>query len=308
MLRYTVCIIFLCLGISLALMIACGVDYTSSQRYSGDLYFISGLLREGEPISLDNPIRIGKVAEVGDTVDLRTMMISARVTLIDSLNHHQIELIPAPNQFVKYLCYYDSSQSFIPKEKQTYYIRIEIEGYAKIITAQTTIPAKFLIEPNPGFTSDSTATMPEMKAELIGSTYPMKMKAEVMPGERYMVLYYRAFCLENWQDAEYSDNYFFKFRDKPEEEEEYEDPATGYPRKMDFFTTSVPNDKGFINDKTYGTLFAFYGRYELTIYSVDNNYYYYLYKPEGFNKSGVTNGIGYLGSVSGTKLYTRIIQ
>ncbi|MBP7461461.1 MAG: DUF4249 family protein [Candidatus Delongbacteria bacterium] len=306
--NYRTLLVLAIFGLGLALGFGCGVDYTAPQRYTGDMYFVSGLLREGEPVSLNNPIRIGKVAQIGDTVDLLSMLIPARVYLTDSLTQQTVELTPAPGQIGKYLFFYDSSLSFIPKEKQTYTLRIEIEGYDKIITAHTTIPAKFEVESNSGFTADSSASYPEMKADRIGADFPLKMKAEVMPGERYVVLYYRSYCLENWQDVEYSDSYLFKFSDKPEDEEEYEDPSTGYPRKMDVYNTSIPAAEGRISDKTYGSMFAFYGRYEMTIYSIDPNYYKYLYKPEGFNQGGVVNGIGCFGSVSGTKLYTRIVK
>ena len=52
----------------------------------------------------------------------------------------------------------------------------------------------------------------------------------------------------------------------------------------------------------------FFGRYRISVFHVDENYYRYLYKPEGYNFGGVEQGIGYFGSRSGQSIYTRVIE
>ena len=61
-------------------------------------------------------------------------------------------------------------------------------------------------------------------------------------------------------------------------------------------------------DRGYKGAIVFYGRLSITIYNIDDNFYQYLYKPEGYNFGGIQNGIGYFGSVSGSTIYTEVVE
>ncbi len=85
------------------------------------------------------------------------------------------------------------------------------------------------------------------------------------------------------------------------------------PRKMKFWYSYQPSlyeetDMFLITDRGYKASFIFYGRYEIQVYSIDENYYKYLYNTNGFLHGGIENGFGYFGSVSGGKLFTKIVE
>jgi len=122
------------------------------------------------------------------------------------------------------------------------------------------------------------------------------------------VLYEEYYCLESWYNAYYIQD---MFEEKPETESDYEDSMTGYPRKAISYGRYLPkivDNEFLIKIPFVKSGFTFYGKHQVTLSLIDNNYFYYLYKTQGYFQGGVNNGIGYFGSASRKKLYTNIIE
>ncbi len=302
--------------ITLALILGCSSP-TSDARYENDLYYVAGLLEEGKPIGIENAIKIGKSIEHADTMNLLSMLVKADVKIYDPSHDKFYSLTQAAYEGQAYPLYFDpmtmidSSRAFKPEEGKAYTLWVDIytdsgDSLITTIQAETTIPKKLTVEPNSGYSTDSTTQFPTMVYDSIDKKYPIVAHAEILPGEKNIICYYETFCMESWQDAEYV-NVFFG-HEKPEDKDEYEDPISQQPRKINFFMSFLPDSNGKIIEDAYSSMFVFYGRYRLTLFSIDQNYYNYMYQTEGYRKSGIQNGIGYFGSVSGVQLYTTITK
>jgi hypothetical protein len=53
---------------------------------------------------------------------------------------------------------------------------------------------------------------------------------------------------------------------------------------------------------------AFYGQYEVGVYSIDDNYYNYLYRDHPERNGGVTGGVGCFSSACRKTYRVRVIE
>jgi hypothetical protein len=64
----------------------------------------------------------------------------------------------------------------------------------------------------------------------------------------------------------------------------------------------------FLVVKDYKQAYVFFGRYRISLYIVDDNYYRYSFMPEGYFHGGVHGGLGYFGSAGGGRMYAKIVK
>jgi len=293
--------------IFLALVILFGCDeFTSEQRYNDDYYVITGLLFEGQPIQ---QIFIGKTVSPGELItDFNIYYADVVVkefeegVIVDSINLSYLSLGTG------YGVYMDSTQSKIISSEYTY--RIEARIGDKLVYAETEVPKYIEILADDAFTfEEDTEDYPNLVYETADSEHPIIIQTAT--GEPINLMF-EFYCLEEFGDHP---QYIYDFgdHDTPDDEEEYESPGDGSPRRIEFYGSYLPemnpeNEEYYITEQSYSGPFVFYGDYQITIYSISDSYYNYLYKPDGYAHGGIQNGFGYFGAVSGKTIYTEVVE
>ncbi|MBN1827377.1 MAG: DUF4249 family protein [Candidatus Eisenbacteria bacterium] len=173
----------------------------------------------------------------------------------------------------------------IVKPLTRYQLRVEIPGRATI-TAATVTPAPFEVVDGPLVFPD------EMKHDEVGDKYPITFTC----GDPRQIFLVDVYCLEHWEDAEYVEA--FGTDDYPNDYDEYGGDA-GEPRHIApfFRIEDLEGKNGDLYEiGWYGDMMVFYGRYDVNIYSIDDNYYNYLYREHPERSGGIDGGIGVFGS------------
>ena len=311
--------IYFMLIIALIVISACE-DNVGPQRFDDEYYVITGLLYDNQTIDQDNGIFIGKSidADGGNLMDSFIEPDSLEVTVLEEETDFEIELAPflTIDSTNISLQYYDATHSLTIKSGYTYKIKVKIQTFDGIDTlwAETTVPDSINICENSAFTFEepqNDSLFPELSYDNANEEYPLKIQTY---SAETIELYFQFYCLEEFEDAYYIEDYP-GLGDQPETQDEYEHPVYGTPRKIEYYAEYLPqmeDGKYYITDTSYASNFIFWGKYRLRAYSIDNNYYSYLYKPEGYNHGGIEsnedNAIGYFGSVSGNTVYTKVVE
>jgi hypothetical protein len=277
---------------------------------------VTGRLYENEPITPDKAVFIGRSipAEGGNLDDM--FITEAEVEIHDIGNDivYPLEFVYEITGNTINLGYYEPSGQLLPQTGETYRLRAVIQDTLMKSTdslwAETTVPENIEIEVDSlVFTADTLQTgWPQLIWENANIDHPLVIRAE---NDQQKSLYFKFYCLETWENARYIID--FGGNEYPEDEDEYEDPGSGFPRKIEYFNLYTPefdDESGnyYVIDRGYKGAIVFYGRLSITIYNIDDNFYQYLYKPEGYNFGGIHNGIGYFGSVSGSTIYTEVVE
>jgi hypothetical protein len=289
---------------------------TSGPRFETEQYVITGLLHENQPLTLDEPIFVGKTVDLtaGNLNEL--VIMDADVTITHLQSNQQWPLAFGMGQDAKgapLVGYYDPTATLLPQQGQSYRIMAYIpqdDGSLDSVYAQTRIPEHIEFELDESvFTADTLATgWPQLVYETANTEHPLHIR---VPDDQSMRMYFSFYCLEEWYNAYFTiDNLP---EEKPESHEDYDDPITGQPRMVSYFSLfsgelDPVSGSYYIHDRGYKSNLLFFGRYRISVFHVDENYYRYLYKPEGYNFGGVEQGIGYFGSRSGQSIYTRVIE
>jgi len=301
----------------LSLLILSCNDFTSSARYDGSVFTLTGLLHEGETVSMDRAIFIGTTVDAYDGNLNDAVIDDAIVFLHNQTRNDSIQLqffanFPQNEEDPFQIGYYDPTGSFYIYADEIYYINAEIpyDNSSVILEATTTIPDSIIVNvlQDEFFTNDPELGFPELSYETANLEHPLTIGTF---SPEVVKLFFQFYCLEEFQNAEYIIDYP-GVDDYPEDEEDYEDPVSGMPRKIEYFTEYLPNpteeDYFIVSDNGYKPNFVFYGKYSITIYSIDENYYNFLYKTNNYLHGGIINGFGYFGSVSGNILYTKVVE
>jgi len=287
------------------LVIASCTDFTSPERYTEEAYYLTGILKTGNSVDFENPVIIGKTIPVeGGTFD-DLLIFDASVMLYelnpDSTIIDSVSLTFQVNPLGQF-GYIDLAGSMIIEPESIYLIEALIDS-TDLIWAETAVPKSIIVQPDSGYTTDPLVSIwPEIVFEDIDLEHPIMI--ETQDNETFN-LHCEFYCLEEWQDAEYifaieEDTY-------PEDPEEYESEADGSPRKTSTFYIFQPTEN-LINFSFYQYAFNFYGRYEVTVSAIDDNYLNYLYIPEGYNHGGINGGVGYFGSAVSHVMYTKVVE
>jgi len=296
------------LMIIIALLLLLGCEKTTlPKRYEDDLHFLTGIIRVGEFVNAENPIRVGTTvsAENGNIDELIDASVTVNLQKIVNENvESEIEL-----------SYWEESSGFVDLDEMFEIMpnsRYRVVGYfatGDSIWAETVTPelinvvADTLVNDNSAFTGTyPEGEWPELVYEEADEFHPIQV---VTQNNNELYLYNEFYCLETYDNAKYlnpglGDEY-------PADEDEYSNAATGYPQKVETFFEYQPTDN-LVSMGFYQSNLMFYGKHQVTVYSIDQNYFNYLYQPEGYTDGGVRNGIGLLGSACGKKFYTEIVE
>ncbi len=295
--------IFLLIFLTILLFGGCD-DFTSSARYTKDEYVITGLLYEGFPVQF---IFVGKT--ISPYTDTYTDMNvpDAQVVIKEFAGKALRDSIP-----LVYFQLEDSIGVYIDPSAQKiisaeYTYRIEASINETFIFAETEIPQPITFMEDTAFTEDSTAVFPQLDIDTADSEHPLVIQT---PDDDPVNLLFRFYCLVDFEDEP---QYIISFgnQDSPESEEQYEHPNDGFPRKIEYFGKFLPSAESgdyFVTESSYSGAIVFYGEYRISIFSLSENYYNYLYKTDGFKHGGIWNGYGYFGAVSGVNVYTEVVD
>lgn len=306
------------IGIILILMICLGCDdYTSGLRYEDPVYTLTGLLYEGETVTAEKAIFIGRSipADAGNLEDV--IIDNATVHLYNQTRNDSVQLefvvIPPENDNdLPIIGYYDPTESFPIFAGETYRIEAKIPVADSFLTlkASTTVPDSIVanVLQDSVFIDDPQTEFPELVYETANQEHPLNIGTFNPSTVKLKVEFY---CLEEYYNAYYIQD-FPGADDTPADEEDYEDPIWEFPRKIWYYAEYSPNpteqDYFLIRDSGYKINFFFYGRYRLTIGSLDENYYNFLYMTNNYQQGGIINGSGYFGSISQDVIYTKVIE
>ena len=245
---------------------------------------------------------------------LNLFVTDAIVRIIDTGTLLEWQLLAVPDLAEFKIKYVDPDEHLI-QPQHTYRIEVTIPGREQKITAETTVPFKAEIEPDlynygNGY-SLYQVTMNDLLFSEIDQKYPLALNTGSFSGAcNFMAEMY---CLEDFsQDLEFTTPVFGFEHPDATMEDEYNAGGESI-RRIRFMGpyTSSPHEGLSGNHlvvKDYRQAFVFYGRYSVSLFIVDNNYYRYTFMPEGYFYGGVQGGLGFFGSASGGNMYARIVK
>jgi hypothetical protein len=316
-----VCFILLIL---LALLLASCSDFVSPERFTATHYTLNCLLKSGETIGFENPVWIGRSSSLDslNSADLFVEDATARIiqtdTNGDTLSFYLTAVIFPIPESDRTAAFYIDPEMHVIQPGYKYRIEVTIPGYEKLIYAETTVPETAELVPNFNFTpppgqgyttdpDDSTTAIPYNEVDV---HYPVTVRVDGYKSVNYLVELY---CLEEFStDLEFTTALFGQEHPPADMESNYYQASGETIRRIDimsrFISVLNPDGNWYVSLSDYRQGFIFYGRYQVTAYVTDDNYYSYKYMPEGYFHGGVTNALGCFGSVSGGVMYTKIIK
>lgn len=295
-------------------LVLCGcAETTAPQRYKQNSYYISGLLHADSTVTKESAIIVGKTTDFNNPNAGGLHIADARVLLKDVTTGDSVRLVYIQGSALdaSYQSgYYDSCgvMTILPEHQYQLTVKVMENGQEQVITANTKVPKRVHVLPNAGYVGTLNASLPQIRYEEIDRKYPLELQTT---DNNNIDIYLETYCLESYHDAQFIYAHYYGGDEHPTKPKDYEDPVTGAPRKgvLYYEYKPVQTVQGYlITERNYQMYFSFYGRTRVTLYSIDSNYYHYLYSAEPYLHGGVANGIGYFGSVSGDVLYTQIIQ
>jgi len=199
-----------------------------------------------------------------------------------------------------------------------YRVEVQVPGYDKLIWAETTVPQSVVLETDPwgsnppgtGYSLDPD-TQNVISFSEIDASYPIIVNTGQTQGS--FNFFGETWCLEDFStELEYTNPIFGATHPEAADSTAYNSGRFRL-RRINFMhrfasgpLAGLPDNYLILDE--YRNSFIFYGRYSVTVYIVDDNYYRYSYMPEGYFHGGVNNALGYVGSASGGKLYARIVK
>ncbi len=317
--------LFLFMGIMLfsLLFTACS-DFVSPERFTKSHYTLNGILKAGTTISFENPVWIGKSTSLDNLNSAELFVDNATVKILetavngDTMSFYLTAMsVPIPESDRVVTFYIDADSHEIMPE-YTYRIEVTIPGYEKLIYAETTVPKAAELIPNfnytppagQGYTTDPDDSTTSISYPLVDVHYPVTLKVDGYQSINYMVELY---CLEEFStDLEFTTVFFGQEHPPADMESNYYQASGETIRRINimskFISKQHTDGNWYVSLTDYRQAFVFYGRYQVTAYIMDDNYFRYKYMPEGYYHGGVQNALGCFGSASGGVMYTKIVK
>lgn len=291
-------------------------EYTSKPRFEGDVYTVAGLLVAGRSVSTENPIFVTRSTSIADFDPFALFVADAQVSVIDLASQERWELEVALDP-TRGFVYIDPQQRIVQAE-HSYRLEVQIPGYAQIIWAETTVPIQVTAitdlfgnnPPGTGWSLDPSDTN-TVKYSLLDEQYPIALGTGNATGNYNFMA--EVFCREPFStDLEWTTPIFGITNLDASLEPIYNSNGQSF-RRVQFMGVFTPQTKPGLEGRylllpDYGTSVAFYGRYRISAFIIDDNYYEYSYRPEGYFYGGVHNALGYFGSASGADYYARVVK
>lgn len=300
----------------LVLMSGCE-DFKAADRFEGDVYTVAGLLIAGLAITEDHPVYITKSADIQSFDPMDIFVLEAEINVIELDTGKSWSLNPMLDIAEFKVKWIDSAENIIQPDYR-YRIEVLVPGYEKLISAETTVPPATLLDmdyyannvPGEGYSADSE-NMGYLIYDESDLRYPLGLNT--MDKAATFNFLAELYCMEPFStELEFTTPIFGLDNPRADMEDAYNRGGNGF-RKISYlgrFASSLPPGyhANYILLKDYRQAFIFYGRYRVSTYIVDDNYYRYKYMPEGYLYGGVKNALGYFGSASGGVMYGKIVR
>jgi len=320
--------------ILLSIFLTSCTDFVSGERFTQPHYTLSALLKSGTTISQENPVYICKIVNLSQLNQPDMYITEATVTITEfqknpaspegtpvydiqtkqfalQLGMHQLDSL----RFVP--CFFDPAGNPIQPDYK-YHIEVIIPGYNKVISADTIVPKAAQIIPNfnftppagQGFTTDPADTITAIPYTQVDRNYPVTIKVDGYQSVNYMVELY---CREEFStNLEFTTVFMGQEHPTQDVESNYYQSSGETIRRINIMANFISKQhidgNWYVSLTDYRQAFIFYGRYQVTAYVLDDNYFKYKYMPEGYYYGGVKNGFGCFGSAGGGVMYTKIVK
>jgi hypothetical protein len=259
------------------LVCACGTD-TTRPGYQRELTLF-GYLYVGEAVTDANAVRLGETRPVDEIYDPGEAGIAGAVVTLraDSAGVADTLRMGARG--------YYANPAVVIRPRTTYHLEARVGN--RVLTATTTTPDTFAVLSGPRVVPGV------MRQSAIADSFPILVEGPD-PEQIFLVDVY---CLEDWHDARYV-HQLGGARDHPQTYDEYGNDngpprhITAYFRLKDVERTEA----GASLFSFYGDMMWFFGHYQVGVFSIDRNYYDYLYREHPERNGGVEGGIGVFGS------------
>lgn len=257
---------------------------------------VFGYLFVDEAVTADNAIFVGRTLPINEFYEENDAAISDALVTIQKDGAARVDTLREPDPIAKPGFY--SNPDLIIEELTIYHLTVRTGE--KVVTAQTMTPYRLQMVEEP------TVMPGTMVFEDIPDSNRVTFRC-ADPTEEQVCLV-DVYCLEDYQNARYI--YEFNGHEYPDDEDEYEGGDSGEPRNIIGYLRLKHFDEeaGTYVFDWYGAMFAFYGRYELGFYTIDDNYYNFLYREHPELNGGVTGGIGVFGSASRSVYTVKIVE
>lgn len=250
---------------------------------------VSAYLYVGETVSRANVILLTRTRPVDEYYDadeaaIRDAIVTLRAD--DTALEDTLRMV-APG------CY--ANAAVVIRPLTTYHLKAQVGGTT--ITASTTTPIAFNVLHAP-------LVMPDvMRQSAIADSFPLVVSC----GDPEQVFLVDVYCLEDWQNAR--SVLTFGVGNSPSNYAEY-GGDNGEPRHIStyFRLKDLGADEAGYRISFYGDMMAFYGEYLVGVFSIDQNYYNYLYRDHPELSGGIIGGIGVFGSACRRQYHVKTVE
>lgn len=299
-------------------------DFVSPERFTKEHYSLNGILKAGKTISFEDPVWIGKSTSLSNLNSAELFVNNAVVKIIqtstakDTMSFYLSPVqVPIPDTD-RLVTFYIDPMGHVIQPEFTYRIEVTIPGYNKLISAETTVPKAAQLVPNfnytppagQGYTTDPNDSTTTIRYPEVDMHYPVTLRVDGNQSVNFMV---ELFCREEFStDLEFTTAFMGQEHPTEDLEPNYYQVSGESIRRINIMSKFVSkqhtDSNWYVSMTDYRQAFVFYGRYQVTAYIMDDNYFTYKYMPEGYYYGGVNNALGCFGSASGGVLYTKIVK
>jgi hypothetical protein len=246
-------------------------------------------LRVGEPVAGAAAVTLTATRPVDAPYDPAEAAVRDALVLLaaDGAAHPDTLRMLAPGRY--------GDPALVIAPRTTY--RLSVRAGAVTLAAATTTPDSITFLRQPAV---APAAMPYAA---IADSFPIVVSGP----DPNRILWLDLYCLEPRENAYYV--HPLAGHEVPKNEAEYGSPD-GPPRHLfalvrlgDLAPTTGGRRVDF-----YGDLMAFYGRYQVALFAVDDNEYQWLHRDQPERHGGIVGGIGVFGSVSGRTWIVEIVD
>ena len=260
---------------ALLLAAGCGKDATGPEQR--DEIALSGFLYVGETVNNGNAILICRTMPVDQYYQFENAVIENALVTLKKRGDAKVDTLTRVRPG------YYSNPAVLIDSLTTYDLLVVIPGRPPL-TASTTTPRPIRVLSGP---REMPATM---RYSVMPDSFPLLLQVD----DPEQILLMDVYCQEDYSNARYINP--FGNQDYPRNYQEY--GGDGPPRHISAYFRAKNLDR--LGDtyrlSWYADMLVFYGRYEVGLYAIDDNYYNYLYRDHPELQGGVTGGIGVFGS------------
>lgn len=282
----------LCLLVLTVLAIGCSDDATEPP--TRDEVAVFGYLYVGEAVSVENAILVTRVRPVGEFYDPAEAAVNDALVTLRREGESKPETLVAvgPGSY--------AAPDYRIEARAAYDLAVEIPG-DRTLHARTTTPFALEAEGGPPVLPDS------VPHAILQGAFPVYLACD----DPEQIALVDVYCREEWETARYI--YPFGDREGPEDYAEYggdnREPRhiVAYFRLSDLVRVAGGGgDERFIVD-FYSAMMAFYGTYTVQMFTIDRNYYNFLYRDHPEEEGGIVGGIGVFGSACRRSWEVRVV-